>query len=87
MGPEDFPPPLPLTVVPDELDAIVVPNLLERILRSIMHAAAIVALVLASLLMLTFIRLGFNLGDAVERINNPDPGVTGCPAGDGECGG
>lgn len=80
-GPEDFPP-TELAVTPEAY-----PNLFERTMRVIMHGVAVVALVLASLLMLTFIRLGFNLGDAVDRINAPQPYSTGCPVGDGECGG
>jgi hypothetical protein len=63
------------------------PNLLERVVRLVLHAVAIITLALASLLMLTLIQLGARMGDAVDRVNAPDVLPTGCPAGDGQCGG
>lgn len=64
-----------------------VPNIVERIVRVVLHVVGTVALILASVLMLTLIRFGLNVGNAVDRFNTPDPAVTGCPFGDGECGG
>lgn len=63
------------------------PNMFERAVRVVMHAVAIIALVLASLLLASLIRLGSQIGDAVDRVNSPGVLTTGCPAGDGECGG
>jgi hypothetical protein len=62
---------------------------LERVLRVIREIAAIVALVLASILMFLLLAL---IGAFSQRIHDasspdPEPGVSGCPFGDGECGG
>lgn len=62
-------------------------NLGERIVRVVMHVVAIITMMLAVLLMLTFIRLGAQIGAAVDRVNDPGPVVSGCPFGDEECGG
>lgn len=85
-GPEDFAPtaePLPL------LEHHPYPNVGERAIRIVLHVMGIVALALVSLLMFTLIRIGAQIGDAVDRVNTPDviPTATGCPFGDGECGG
>lgn len=75
-------------LMPDvELVGAIYPNLAERVVRVILHVAGIFALILASVLMLALIRFGLNVGDAVDRFNEPKPVTTGCPFGDGECGG
>lgn len=62
------------------------PNLAERVVKVALHVVAIIALVLASALMVVAIRAGVAIGESVQRIA-PQPLVTGCPFGDGECGG
>lgn len=66
-------------------------NLLERVLRGVREVAAIVALVLASVLMALLLA---TVGSLVSRLGDsgvvgpaPDPGVSGCPFGEGQCGG
>lgn len=66
-------------------------NPFERVLRAIREILTIVVLMLALYLMVTFSAV---LADVGNRLNNPDSGViepaptdTGCPFGEGECGG
>jgi hypothetical protein len=60
----------------------------ERVLRAVREVAAIVALVLASILMALLL---FTLGSIVNRLGADDPGelyptpVTGCEPGDVLC--
>lgn len=76
----------PVTLEPTEAGPTY-PNLGERVIRIVLHVVAIITMALAALLMLTFIRIGAQIGDAVDRVRAPDPLVTGCPFGDEECGG
>jgi hypothetical protein len=86
-GPEDFTPEGAFLPIHEVVGSPIYPNLAERVLRMVLHVVGIVALVLVSLLMLVLLRLGTQIGSAVDRVNSPDPGTTGCPFGNGECGG
>lgn len=64
------------------------PNRAERIIRSVMHVAATVALILVSILMAMLLA---GVAAVAHRLSDsgsdPAPAVTGCPFGDLECGG
>jgi hypothetical protein len=63
------------------------PSLAERIIRSTMHTLAIVALGLVSLLMILLLGAISRIGQAVDDLGTPATATTGCPFGDGQCGG
>lgn len=61
------------------------PNLFERIVRVVMQIAFTVACLLACVFMVLGLAA---LSSVADRLgSDPAPAVTGCPFGDGECGG
>lgn len=62
------------------------PSVVERIVRTAMHLAAIMALILASILMFGVLRAIDRVGDGIDRLT-PEPAATGCPFGEEACGG
>lgn len=62
------------------------PNLAERIIRAVRDVLASIALLLAILTFILGIRFLSAVGQAIDDIK-PDPAVTGCPFGEGQCGG
>lgn len=69
-----------------EVNRAFVPSRAERAIRTTMHLFAILALVLVSLLMGFLLIAGARLSSAVSDLA-PSPAVTGCPFGQGQCGG
>lgn len=63
------------------------PNLFERVVRLALQVVAIITLCLTSVLLVIVLLTMARIGDALGRLNNPTPAVTGCPFGDQECGG
>lgn len=66
------------------------PNVAERIIRSARDVAAIVALILVSVLMVLLLGVIAAIGHRLDQVDStidPAPSVTGCPFGPGECGG
>jgi hypothetical protein len=67
-------------------------NMFERVLRGAREVVAIVALILASVLMALLLAtlgsLASRWGDSGGVVGPaPEPGVSGCPFGEGQCGG
>jgi hypothetical protein len=62
------------------------PTRTERIIRTVMHLLACIALALTSILLVIVLLTVARIGNAVDRLD-PGPDVTGCPFGDLECGG
>jgi hypothetical protein len=74
-----------------ELKTMVYPNRFERTVRVIRDLLACLALLLASALMVLFLTFVTSVAHRLDQVGTddpaPDPAVTGCPFGDGECGG
>lgn len=62
------------------------PNRAERIIRSLMHVVAIITMLLVSLLMALLLTTAASIADRLGEVD-PAPAVTGCPFGEGQCGG
>jgi hypothetical protein len=70
--------------VSTELKATQIPNVAERIIRSVMHVVAIVLMTLTALLVLSVVQALGRLGEAVDQLRTPAPAVTDC-VGELEC--
>ena len=62
------------------------PNLAERIIRATRDVLASIALLLVILSFILGLRFLSAVGKAIDDIR-PGPAVTGCPFGEGQCGG
>jgi hypothetical protein len=78
---------LPAPMSATDLDSAgTYPNLAERIVRFIRDALAAIVLAMVIVMLVLSARFVVSMGAAIDQWRST-PDVTGCPAGDGQCGG